>query len=142
MVEDCRARAHGLSIEASLAPDVQVEADADLLEQALQNLATNAIKYNCPNGRIRFEVLKTAERAVVRIANTGPGIPVAERERLFQRFYRGDGSRSGRTEGVGLGLSLTREVVRAHGGEVLLEESNGASTSFRLTLPVGSDPGT
>ncbi len=136
VVEDCRAQAPRLSVEASLAPEVQVEADPDLLEQALQNLATNAVKYNCPNGRIRFEVVKEGDRAVVRIANTGPGIPAGERERLFQRFYRGDGSRSVRTAGVGLGLSLAREVVRAHGGEVSLEESNGTSTSFCINLPL------
>jgi two-component system, OmpR family, heavy metal sensor histidine kinase CusS len=138
LVEDCRAQAPGLSVEASLAPDLEVEADPDLLEQALQNLATNAVKFNCPNGRIGFEVLKESNRAVVRIANTGPGIPAAERGRLFQRFYRGDGSRSGRSEGVGLGLSLAREVVRAHGGEVLLEESRGTSTSFCLSLSLNS----
>ncbi len=135
VMEDCRAQAPGLSIEASLAAEVQVEADPDLLEQALQNLASNAIKHNSPNGRIIFELVVEEKRALVRIANTGPGIPAAARERLFQRFYRGDRSRSSRTEGVGLGLSLAREIVRAHGGDVVLENSTEAATSFCLTLP-------
>ncbi len=135
VVEECRAQAPCLRIEANLTAEVQVEADSDLLEQALQNLASNAIKYNSPNGRIIFELVAEEKRALVRIANTGPGIPAAARERLFQRFYRGDGSRSSRTEGVGLGLSLAREIVRAHGGDVVLEDSTDASTSFCLTLP-------
>jgi hypothetical protein len=115
VIEDCRAQAPHLAVEQALAPDVCVNADPDLLEQALQNLATNAIKYNQPDGRIRFELVKEADRAIVRVANTGPGVPTADRERIFERFYRADPARSGRVEGVGLGLSLSREIVRAHG---------------------------
>jgi two-component system, OmpR family, heavy metal sensor histidine kinase CusS len=135
VVEDCQAQAPQLTVEHALAPDVSVQADASLLEQALQNLAGNAIKYNCENGRIRFELAKEADRAVVRVANTGPGIPPADREHIFERFYRTDPSRSSRVEGVGLGLSLSREIIRAHGGELSLDDSDNGLTRFILLLP-------
>ena len=72
----------------------------------------------------------------MRVANTGPGIPPAGRDRIFERFYRGDKSRSGRVDGVGLGLSLSREIVRAHGGELTLECSDENLTRFAVKLPV------
>jgi two-component system, OmpR family, heavy metal sensor histidine kinase CusS len=119
VVEDWQAQAPALTMENDLAPGVRVEGDANLLEQALQNLASNAVKYNRPGGRVRFELRRMATHAVVRISNTGPGIAPADRERIFERFFRGDPSR-GRTDGVGLGLSLSREIVRAQGGDIVL----------------------
>ena len=130
VIEDCQAQAPTLSVEQSLAPDVQVNADPDLLEQALQNLASNAIKYNQEGGRIRFELARETGRVLVRVANTGPGIPPADRDRIFERFYRADPSRSGRVDGVGLGLSLSREILRAHGGDLVLDPAGGPWTVF------------
>ncbi|MEI7733051.1 MAG: ATP-binding protein [Verrucomicrobiota bacterium] len=134
IIEDCQAQVPALTIEHELASMVQVQADPDLLEQALQNLATNAIKYNCEPGRIRFELRLENEQALIRIGNTGPGISAADRERVFERFYRADQSRSGRVEGVGLGLSLAREIVRAHQGELLLEPPQENWTSFIMRM--------
>jgi signal transduction histidine kinase len=136
VIEDCRLQAPHLAVEQTLAPDVQVSADDDLLEQALQNLASNAVKYNCENGQIRFELAKEASLVVVRVANTGPGIPPADRERIFERFYRADKSRSHRLDGVGLGLSLAYEIVRAHSGELSHEDSGNVFTQFAIRLPV------
>ncbi len=138
VIEDCRAQAPQLTVEQTLAPDVHINADADLLEQALQNLAGNAVKYNHDKGQIRFELVKDSHHVVVRVANTGPGIPATDRERIFKRFYRGDKSRSGKVDGVGLGLSLSREIIRAHGGELSLEDSNGGLTRFAVELPVSA----
>ncbi len=135
VIEDCQAQAPNLSLEQSLAPNVQVNADPDLLEQALQNLASNAIKYNQPGGRIRFELARATGRAVVRVANTGPGIPTADRDRIFERFYRADPSHSDRVDGVGLGLSLSREILRAHGGDLLLAPAGESLTVFVASLP-------
>jgi two-component system, OmpR family, heavy metal sensor histidine kinase CusS len=136
VVEDCRAQAPGLNIDQQIAPGVRVSADPELLEQALQNLAGNAIKYNRDGGRIRFELLLEADQACVRIANTGPPIPPADRDRIFERFYRADPSRSGRVEGTGLGLSLAREIIRAHRGDLYLEASDSELTRFAVKLPV------
>lgn len=134
VVEDCRLQAPDLAVEEKIAPGVEVPADAQLLEQALQNLASNAIKYNCDGGRIRFELSAEAGRVAIRVANTGPGIPEAERERIFERFYRSDKSRGGRIDGTGLGLSLAREIVRAHGGEMILCSREDGWTEFELTF--------
>lgn len=135
VIEDCRSQAPQLSVAASLAPAALTQGDPDLLEQALQNLAGNAIKYNCAGGRIGFELTREAGRIRVRVANTGPGIPPADRGRLFERFYRADQSRSQRVAGVGLGLSLSREIIRAHGGELALEDKHNDLTQFVVELP-------
>lgn len=122
ILEDGEAQAPHLTLEHELAPDLHVQADPDLLEQALQNLVTNAIKYNQERGRIRIASSRVGDRVEIRIANTGPGIPAADRDRIFERFYRADESRSHRVEGVGLGLSLSREILRAHAGDLSLEK--------------------
>ncbi|MCU0785886.1 MAG: ATP-binding protein [Verrucomicrobia bacterium] len=134
VVEDCRLQAPHLSVEQSLVPNIEVPADPELLEQALQNLATNAVKYNCERGAIRFELTRENGNVLVRVANTGPGIPAADRERIFERFYRADKSRTNHVDGVGLGLSLAREIVRAHGGELALELGEDNLTRFLITL--------
>jgi len=135
VIEDCRAQAPALRVEQDLAPEVQVTGDPDLLEQALQNLASNAVKYNQPQGRICFGLARDGDRVIVRVANTGPGIAAADRERVFERFYRAHKSRNGGAEGVGLGLSLCREIFRAHGGDLELEPEGGPLTVFTAWLP-------
>ena len=136
VIEDCQAQATSLTIEKNLTSGLLVNADPDLLEQALQNLASNAVKYNQEDGRIRFELLQEAQRVIVNVANTGPGIPETDHDRIFQRFYRADRSRSNRVEGVGLGLSLSREILRAHGGDLFLSLSTDSITQFTAWLPV------
>jgi heavy metal sensor kinase len=136
VVEDCQAQAPALNMEQQIPPDIRVSADPDLLEQALQNLASNAIKYNRAGGLVRFELLPEADHVLVRIANTGPPIPPADRDRIFERFYRADPARSGRVEGTGLGLSLAREIIRAHRGDLSLEASDQQLTRFAVKLPV------
>ena len=77
-----------------------------------------------------------SKQILVRVANTGPGIPDTDRGRIFERFFRADQSRSHRVEGVGLGLSLSREIIRAHGGDLILEESDDNLTRFKVVLPL------
>lgn len=136
VIEDARVLAPELNIEAELASDIQLQADPELLEQALQNLATNAIKYNCEGGRIHFRLFNENGHARLQVTNTGPGISEADREKVFERFYRADKARAGKTEGIGLGLSLSREIIRAHQGELCLEHSDAEQTVFGVTLPV------
>ncbi|MEI8289122.1 MAG: ATP-binding protein [Verrucomicrobiota bacterium] len=135
VVEDSQAQAPALKIEFQLPPGIHVNADQDLLEQALQNLASNAIKYNHNGGMVRFELLEEQNRVRVIVSNSGAQIPPADRERIFERFYRADPARSGRVEGTGLGLSLAREIIHAHGGELNLEASDDQLTQFAVTLP-------
>lgn len=137
VVEDTLELARGLRVEHVIAPEVHVSADAVLLEQALQNLASNAIKYNRNGGRIAFELKVEGELAVITIGNTGPGIATEDQPRLFERFFRGDKARTDKgTSGAGLGLSLSREIVRAHGGELSLSGSTPESTVFTASIPL------
>ena len=117
-LEDCAALDPGLTIERELATGAIVAADRVLLEQALHNLLGNAVKYNRPGGLIRVALARRWDVAEIRVGNTGTGLGAHDRKRLFERFYRGDPARTrGRAGGTGLGLSLSREILRAHGGD-------------------------
>ncbi|RYD25953.1 MAG: sensor histidine kinase, partial [Verrucomicrobiaceae bacterium] len=124
-----------LQLEASLAPDVIVRADPALLHTALLNLATNAVKYNEPGGTISMKLAADGNDAVLTLGNSGPGIPADAQEHVFTRFGRVDAARQRSVDGMGLGLSLAREIARAHGGEVELASSRDGWTSFVLRIP-------
>ncbi|MBI5693118.1 MAG: HAMP domain-containing protein [Verrucomicrobia bacterium] len=137
VIDDGTGLAPGLQFECVVPPGQQVQADAVLLEQALQNLVNNAVKYNRPGGLIRVALRTEAGKAVLTVGNSGPGIPPQDQARLFERFFRGDAARTReRTAGVGLGLSLSREILRAHGGDLVLGRSDGEWTEFNATLPL------
>jgi len=137
LFEDAPILAPGLTVRSDLAPDVRVMADPELLRQVLQNLFSNAVKYNREGGVIECSLRQEAGNATLRLANTVAGDLKIDRERLFDRFYRGDPSRNRRVDGSGLGLSLAREISRAHGGELTAEadETREGWIAFRLTLP-------
>jgi heavy metal sensor kinase len=133
--EDAAALGPELTIETQIAPGVVVQADRDLLGQVIGNLVSNAVKYNRDKGIIRFVLAIRGNRALFTIANTGVPISAADRERIFDRFYRIDRSRSRKVSGSGLGLSLAREIVHAHRGELRLDPTSGDLVSFTLSLP-------
>ncbi len=108
---------------------------------AFFNLLTNAIKYNQPEGRVEITLEHPSGEIGFRIGNTGPGIPVADQPRVFERFYRVGRADTPRADGIGLGLSLAREIVRAHGGELSLQESRPGWTCFVVTLKLPSSNG-
>ena len=135
VIEDSTALAPTLTIERNLAAGITVEADAVLLEQALQNLAGNAIKYNREGGRIHFALRVESGVALVEVGNTGSGIAAEDQTRVFERFFRGDRVRNRQSAGVGLGLSLSREILRAHGGDLKLGSSSDDWTLFVASLP-------
>jgi two-component system, OmpR family, heavy metal sensor histidine kinase CusS len=136
--EDAGAMAPQLQVEKQIAPGVIVQADPDLMGQVVRNLTSNAVKYNHANGSIRFRLSVHDNRAQVTISNTGVPVPAKDREKIFDRFYRVDQSRSRSVSGSGLGLSLAREIARAHGGEIRLDPDSGDMVSFTLSLPCGS----
>jgi len=139
LADDAEEMHPDLPLERALAPELTVAADATLLEQALRNLLGNAAKFNRPRGRIRVDLHGEGNDAVLRIGNAGPGIPAGDLPRLFERFYRGDPARRrDRPGGAGLGLSLSREILRAHGGEVRLLRSEPDWTEFEARLPLAS----
>lgn len=136
--EDAGVMAPHLQVEKQIAPGVIVKADPDLMGQAVRNLLSNAVKYNRDGGIIRFQLSVRDHRAHVTISNTGAPIPERDRERIFDRFYRVDPSRNKALPGSGLGLSLAREIARAHRGEIRLHPSAGNMVSFTLSLPCSS----
>ena len=139
MMEDARIRAADLghTIQVNVASGLLLEADPGLLRTAVFNLLDNAVKYAGRNGQVRIDLAAPPDRLSLRVGNSGPGIPAEDRARVFDRFYRVGGLRQPGAEGTGLGLSLAREIARAHGGEVELRESRPEWTEFELTLPRG-----
>jgi heavy metal sensor kinase len=136
MVEDARILAadSNLRFDLKIQPGLWVEADRTLLQMAIRNLLGNAVKYNEPGGSVGVTLAADNGQARLTLCNTGAGVPAVDQPRIFDRFYRVRGSQSGSTEGLGLGLSLAREIVHAHQGEVALKESKPGYTCFTLSL--------
>jgi heavy metal sensor kinase len=124
-------------LEVRVSGPANVMGDRVALRQALQNLVDNAIKYAADGTRIEIRVRKEAASAVVEVQDEGPGIPLDHRDRVFERFYRGNGRRSREGEGVGLGLglSIVKATAEAHGGRIDLESEDGVGSTFRLVIP-------
>jgi signal transduction histidine kinase len=120
-------------------PDTRVPtlADADRIHQVLFNLLDNAIKFTPINGRITVFLDQTGEWITCKIADNGPGIPLAEIPYLFERFYRGDRSRVRDEDhsGAGLGLTIAKAIIEAHGGHIWIESAPGQGTIVAFTLP-------
>lgn len=107
-----------------------------LIYRLLFNLTENAIRYNRPDGMVRITVTEEEKRLIIRVSDTGCGVPEQYRESIFQPFFRVDKSRSRENGGVGLGLSLVWEIVTLHGGEVCVEESSEKGTTIAVKLPL------
>ena len=136
-------------IFADLAPlaeknNVMLEREGDgtmtgsdtLIYRFLFNLTENAIKYNRPGGSVRLSVTPEPEKLLIRVSDTGRGIPEHFQRSVFQPFFRVDKSRSREYGGVGLGLSLVWEIVKLHGGTVCVENSSEAGTTVAVSLPL------
>jgi signal transduction histidine kinase len=136
LLEDSRMLAPQLQIDAQIQPDLVLQADASLLRQVLHNLISNAIKYNLPGGWMRIETARWSHNVEVRVSNASAGISQAHRARLFERFFRADQAHSRNVEGVGLGLSVSREIARAHGGDLSFKGESAGAVQFSLVLPV------
>ncbi|MBD2022268.1 HAMP domain-containing protein [Leptolyngbya sp. FACHB-36] len=135
MLEDIELLAPHLEIQSAIAPGLRVQGDRDLLAQVLQNLISNAIKYNLPNGWIRIQARRHAASVSITLSNRSNDIPPHDRSRIFDRFHRGDPARTRKVEGIGLGLSLAREIARAHTGDLALDPAVSGQTALTLTLP-------
>lgn len=136
-VEDIQVMAPELRVNVDVDAGLCIKGDPDLIRQVIQNLTSNSIKYNVSGGTVAMELKRGGDRIRLRIGNSGPGIPDADRDRVFERFYRADKARNRQVDGIGLGLSLAREIVRAHHGELTLDESRDGWTVFSVILPGG-----
>ncbi len=120
----------------SSSPEILVEVDGEKLRTVLRNLLENAMKYSFPQSHpVEVSAARTDETVVVRVTDHGPGIPESDRERLFEPFFRIDRSRTKSTGGYGLGLSISKRIVEAHGGTIGVENNAGPGATFTLTLP-------
>jgi heavy metal sensor kinase len=128
------AEAQGIPVTVS-GDRVEVDADPEHLRRAVRNLVENAVKYTGAGGRVDLEVWRRNGEAGLTVTDTGPGIPEALLERIFDRFVRADMARSRSTGGSGLGLSIAREIVEAHGGRVWAESTPGVGSAFSMGFP-------
>jgi signal transduction histidine kinase len=136
LLEDTRMLAPHLRVDAAIQPGLLAKADPGLLRQVLHNLISNAIKYNVQDGWIRIALTGLPHGGVeVVVSNASVGIAPANRVRLFERFFRADQAHSRNVEGVGLGLSVSREIARAHGGDLTLQGEHQGAVAFALMLP-------
>ncbi|MEO5913260.1 MAG: HAMP domain-containing sensor histidine kinase [Luteolibacter sp.] len=136
--DDLQALVEGkeITVEEDLPDSLPVNVDRRLVSMVLQNLVENAAKYTSPGGIVRIAGFQEPEWLVVRISNTGKDIPEEDREHIFERFRRGS-SVGGDVRGYGLGLNIAKELLRAHGGELRLNDSEAGWIEFEFRLPVG-----
>jgi signal transduction histidine kinase len=126
------AEERGVKIFTELSP-LEITGDAERLAQVATNLLTNAIQYNKPEGEVRVTLASQGDLAVLTVSDTGPGIPAEDLPRVFERFYRGDKSRTGGN--AGLGLAISKALVEAHGGAIEVSSKENAGTTFTVRLP-------
>ncbi len=132
-----RLREH--PVEVHLPPDLPlIPMDGVLIEQVFVNLLENAVKYTPPGTPIEISAAQIDGRVRIDVADRGPGIPPGEESRIFDKFYRVAGE--GPVSGVGLGLTICRGIVTAHGGRIWAENRPGGGALFRFTLPLGAEP--
>jgi signal transduction histidine kinase len=117
----------------------QALGDRLMLRQALINLVDNAIKFSPAGSRIVIRVFESLGNAVVEVVDTGPGVPAAAHDRIFDRFFRAPIG-SGDAGGSGLGLSIAKSAVEANGGSLTLERSGHDGSTFRISVPRSSAP--
>jgi signal transduction histidine kinase len=122
----------GVTVVTHIAGDAKVFADRRRLSQVCANLIDNAIKYTAPGGRVEVAIAPDGDWTILRVSDTGIGIAPEDRDRVWDRLFRADRSRG--EPGLGLGLSLVKAVVEAHGGEVRLESTLGAGSMFEVRL--------
>jgi two-component system OmpR family sensor kinase len=125
----------GVKIVSELAP-LDISGDSERLAQVVTNLLANAIQYNQSGGETRVKLESQGGLAVLTVADTGPGISADDLPHVFERFYRGDKSRTGSNGNAGLGLAISKAIVEAHGGTIEVSSKPGIGTTFTVRLPI------
>jgi two-component system, sensor histidine kinase and response regulator len=129
----------GLSLSAAAVP--RFAADPDRLSQLLGNLLSNAVKFTPDGGRVAVTLGQEADQVVLTVADTGIGIPVADRQRVFERFFRTAAATQRAIPGTGLGLTITKAIVDAHHGTITVGSNSGGGTTFTISLPLRAPDG-
>ena len=137
---EAAASERGVSVRLLLRRDIEVLGDPAMIEQMVYNLVSNAIKYNREGGLVLLQLESDAGSALISVEDEGPGIPEELRERVFERFFRVDASRSRDTGGTGLGLAIVKHVAESQGGSVAVGKSHLGGAAFTVRLPLLRHP--
>ncbi len=140
-----RPEGPGRPIDLEIRPGsgtLEISGDEARLRQVLANLVNNALIHTPPSASVAVRLTPAEDHVLVEVADTGPGLPRDQAERIFERFYRTDTSRSRDSGGTGLGLSIVQALVAAHGGRVSVSSAVGEGTTFTVRLPRASQSGT
>ena len=130
------ADARGIALATRTAPDLSVVGSPDQILVAVSNLVENAVAYSAEGGRVAVMAGRRGDRVTITVSDQGIGIPPAELDRIFERFYRVDPARSRTTGGTGLGLSIAKHIAASHGGDISVWSVENQGSSFTLSLPV------
>jgi len=137
---ETQAQKRGIEVHVEVPPAISVKADPKALDQILVNLLDNGVKYTRAEGHVWVEAREIGEAVRIEVRDDGPGIADKHRERVFERFYRADPSRSREAGGTGLGLSIVKHLVESMGGEVGVEPNAPRGSIFWLRLPRATTP--
>jgi two-component system phosphate regulon sensor histidine kinase PhoR len=135
VVEESRTLLQRHTIELENPETLLIDGDEDRLEQVLQNLVYNAIKYSPDGGRIAVSVVPLEQTVEISIADPGIGIPEAAQEHVFKRFYRAGNTGRRNISGLGIGLYIVKEIIQRHGGTISFCSTEGVGTTFKISLP-------
>jgi two-component system, OmpR family, heavy metal sensor histidine kinase CusS len=124
-----------MNLVLDLMPKINVDIDQDLIKQALSNIIDNAFKFGNENTTVLVHAEEMSDMIKISVTNTGPGIPDESLDKIFNRFYRVDASRTRKTGGVGLGLSVVKSIMELHNGKVKVDCNSGSQTTLSLIFP-------
>jgi signal transduction histidine kinase len=134
------AASRNIVLKIATDPDLAMSGDASRMAQVLDNLISNALKYTPDSGKVSLTTTLSGENAVIEVADSGIGIPAAEQDQIFDRFFRTSNAQLAEIPGTGLGLVVTRGIVEAHGGTLDFESTEGIGTTFRIVMPLLQAP--
>ncbi len=132
------ARERGIELSCVIRDPCETTGDSLKLQQVVYNIIDNAIKYTPRGGEVRVELSRAGKRAVIRVEDTGIGIPAEDLPHIFDRFYRVDKARSRETGGTGLGLSIVRQIVLLHDGDIQAQSEENKGSVFTIELPIAT----
>jgi signal transduction histidine kinase len=131
-----RAESRSIALRTEVEPVGETSGDRDRLGQVLDNLVTNALKFTPERGAVTVRLRRNGHGIALEVADNGMGIPAAEQHHLFERFFRASTATAQAVPGVGLGLTIVKAIVEAHGGHISVESEPQVGTTFRVELPL------
>jgi hypothetical protein len=137
---DFMAKSKGINFVLELEPLFSISLDPELIRQVLANLIENAIKYSPEGSKILISTEESTNGVMIQVADQGIGIPSDEISNVFMKFFRSKNAKSSTIKGSGLGLYLAKYFVELHGGEISVESSLGAGSTFSIVLPIQKQP--